>query len=97
MKRVCLITLLLLATGCMSTRVVLSPKWDRSQKPAYTDYFDYYWFGFVGHPTVNLTEVCLDQKPMAFQRARMADDIILSVITLGIYTPVTVRVWCGEP
>lgn len=80
----------------MSTKVALHPKWDPSVKPTYTDYFDYYVFTLVGKNTVNLAQVCMDQKPLGFQRVKLPDDIILSVITLGIYSPVTVKVWCGE-
>jgi hypothetical protein len=88
--------LALFAAGCMSTKVALHPKFDPGAKPSYTDYFDYYWFSLAGKPTVNLAQVCLDQKPLGFQRVKAADDIIISVVTLGIYTPATVKVWCGE-
>lgn len=82
--------------GCMSTRVTLHPSYDYRVKPSYTDYLDSYLFGLIGKGTVNLAQVCLDQKPLAFQRVKAADDIILSILTIGIYTPSTVRVWCGE-
>ena len=80
----------------MSTRLILNEKWNPTAKPSYVDYFDYYWFGFSGQPTVNLQKVCLDQRPHAIQRMKTPEDVVISVFTLGIYSPATVRVWCGE-
>lgn len=85
-----------LLAGCGSTKVALNERWDSSRKPSYVDYFDYYWWGLKGHRTVNLQTVCVDQKPLGFQRLRTAEDITIGVFTLGIYLPATVRVWCGE-
>ncbi len=82
--------------GCMSTRVVLDPKWDSSAKASYEDYFDYYFFGLSGHPSLNLQKVCMDQKTHAFKRFKSPEDAIITWLTLGIYAPATVRVWCGD-
>ena len=85
------------ACGCMSTKVGLSPKWDPAAKPAYEDYLDAYVLGFVGEPpTLNLQQVCVDQKPLGVQRVISAEDAAIRVFTLGIYAPSTVRVWCGD-
>ncbi len=94
--RLMLPALLIVASGCMSTKMVLSPKWDAKSKASYVDYFDYYWLGFSGHPSVALQKVCLDQKPHAVQRIKTFEDGLITFWTFGIYTPVTVRVWCGE-
>jgi hypothetical protein len=81
--------------GCGSVKVVLDQNWSRDQKPSYVDYMDYYWWGLKGKPALNLQAVCLDQKPLAFQRVRTGEDITIGIFTLGIYLPATVRVWCG--
>jgi hypothetical protein len=82
--------------GCMSTRLEFSPKWDPSEKATYEDYFDYYFLGFVGDPVVNVQKICMDQKPYGLKRFKSPEDGFLTAITLGIYAPVTVRVWCGD-
>lgn len=82
--------------GCTTTEVVLNPRWNSYAKPVYTDYFDYYWLGFVGTNSVDLQRVCMDEKPYAIQKVRTFEDIFLASITLGIYTPLTVKVWCGS-
>ncbi len=96
MKLALLATLLLTLSGCMTTRVVFSDKFDPRAKPAYVDYFDYYWLGFRGEREVALQKVCMDQRPHAIVRTKTAEDVLLTYITVGIYSPVTVKIWCGE-
>ena len=86
----------LFLTGCMSTKIIFSERFDASVKPAYTDFFDYYFYGLSGHPTLNLQKICMDQKPYALQRVRSPEDQVITFFTLGIYTPMTVKVWCGD-
>ena len=83
-------------SGCVSTEVVFKGRGAQQTKPSYEDYFDYYLFGFVGHNSVSLQKVCLDQKPYRLQTLRTGEDAIISFYTFGIYTPMTVRIWCGD-
>ena len=85
----------LMVTGCMSTRVALSPKWNRSTPPVYIDYMDYYLLGLVGHPSLDLNKICMDQQPLGLQKIKTVEDSIITAVTLGIYSPLTVKVWCG--
>lgn len=94
MKKVALLIPFLLFTACVN--VPLSPNWNRSEKPAYTDYLDSYFFGLTGEQDVDPARACVDQKPMGYRKVKTFEDIFLSVITLGIYFPTTVKVWCGS-
>ncbi|HMN66934.1 MAG TPA: hypothetical protein PKC28_00185 [Bdellovibrionales bacterium] len=94
MKHLIFAGLALSLAGCMSARVVLSDKYDRTRKPVYVDHFD--WLGLDGDGSVTLSKVCVDQKPHAVQKVKSAEDIALSMLTLGVYSPVSVKVWCGE-
>ncbi len=85
-----------LMLGCMSTTVVFDEKWQSSSKPTYTDYYDQYFIGFSGVSVVHLEKVCMDQKIHAAQKIKTSEDMILTGLTLGIYSPVTVNVWCGD-
>ena len=95
-RRTALLATLALCCGCMSTKIVLNPAWDSSTTPSYTDHFDQYLFGFVGQPQVDLQQVCVDQRPHAVQRIKTTEDGILTLLSIGIYSPVTVNVWCGD-
>jgi hypothetical protein len=84
----------------MSTRVVMDENWSPASRPVYEDYFDYYFWGLGGQSSpynqVTLQKVCMDQKIQAVKRFKNPEDIFLSVVTLGIYSPMTVQVWCGD-
>ena len=96
MRTIFLTLAVALLSGCMSTRVVFSEKWNPRAKPSYVDYLDYYWVGLKGDPVVALQNVCMDQRPQAFQRIKSSEDAIIAIVTLGIYSPATVKIWCGE-
>lgn len=87
---------LLCLSGCMSTTVVFNERWNPKSRPSYVDYFDTYWWGFHGKPEVSLQQVCLDQRPHALRRVRSAEDVAIGAVTLGVYIPLTVTVWCGD-
>lgn len=96
MKTVFNAVLLLALGGCMSTQIILDPQQTRRGTATYEDYFDYYWFGLSGKNSVDTQQVCMDQKPAAIRELKSVDDVLLTWITLGIYAPLTVQVWCGE-
>jgi hypothetical protein len=85
-----------LLSACAPTRLVMDSRWDPSSPPVYVDYHDYYLLGFIGSAEVNLRTVCLDQRPLAVESVRGFDDGLISLYTLGIYSPMTVKVWCGD-
>jgi hypothetical protein len=92
-----LLPVLLLLSGCVSSIVQTDYKLNAKAPPQYEDYFDGYLFGWVGgKEKVDLVRVCMDQKPYGFQKLHSGEDLFFAVITFGIYTPTTVRVWCGE-
>ena len=96
MMRYLLILISLSAMSCASTRVAMHEKFWPGNKPSYEDYFDTYIFGFVGDNELNLSSVCMDQKIYGFHRFHSLTDGILAYITLGMYIPMTVQVWCGD-
>lgn len=83
-----------LLSGCVSTKVALSKDWHHARKPDYEDYFDYYLFGTIGRNNVDIQRACMERRPEGFERTRTVEDGILTYMTLGIYSPLTVRVWC---
>lgn len=91
------LSLTFLLSGCVSSKVILDRKtYDPHRRPDYVDYFDYYFLGFKGDRHVNLRTVCQDQRPLAVETVRTVEDGVITFYTLGIYSPLTVRVWCGD-
>ncbi len=94
--RILLTAAALALCGCMTTKIVFNDKWNPDSSPSYVDYFDYYWLGFRGDPSVSVQKACVDQKPYGLIRTRTIEDGLITAITLGIYVPVTIKIWCGE-
>ena len=96
MKYGLVLLFLALSSGCMSTQIQYDEKWNKRVAPVYVDYFDYYFLGLVGQPTLSLQKICMDQKPYGVRRRKTAEDGLITLVTVGIYSPATVEVWCGE-
>lgn len=91
-----LVLLFTLLAGCQTVRIQFNDKWDKSLPPSYTDYFDYYWWGLRGTNSVSVQKACVDQKPYGLTKARTVEDMAITALTLGVYAPLTVKVWCGD-
>lgn len=97
MKRLAILLPLFFNSACVSTRVVLQPQgFEPYRRPDYVDYFDYYFLGFAGRNDVDLQTACMDQRPLAVEQVRGVEDGLITAMTLGIYAPLTVKVWCGD-
>ncbi len=93
------ITLIICAfffAGCMSSKISFEENFRLYGKPSFEDYFDYYALGFIGQNEIDVQKVCLDQKPRGVQKFHSFEDGLIGFFTLGIYTPITVRVWCKD-
>lgn len=90
-------TALALATvlaGCSTVTIHPkdSPKF--SSAPTYEDSRPFYLGGLVGEERVDVKEVCANQDVKQMQSQQTFTDGLLTVVTLGIYAPHTVKVWC---
>ena len=70
-----------------STATIVSP-------PNYEESESFYFVGLVGERHVNVTEICGDKEVTQMQSQQTFTNGFIGVITLGIYTPHTVKVWC---
>lgn len=65
-------------------------------KPAFQGTVNYYFFGmFPSDPYIAVDPIC-DKQPFrqAYADNTLAQGLI-SIVTLGVYTPRRVRIWCG--
>lgn len=62
--------------------------------PSYTGKRNYYWLGLVGEHHVNVKEICSSKRVLQMQSMRSFSDASYALLSLGIYTPMTVKVWC---
>lgn len=93
-----LLPLLLLATpGCYRYRFELRPEppLENTRLVTHEERVPTYLNGFVGTGRVETARYC--EHPVRTELEVTATDVLLSVITLLIYTPHTLRVTCEQP
>ena len=97
MKQICVLLLilcLLFVASC--SRVTVRPEgiYKTSAQPTYEESKPFFVFKLVGEHHVNVKEICGERDVQQIETVDTFVDRILSMVTIGIYTPRTVRVWC---
>jgi len=67
-----------------------------SSRADYIDSKPFYLGGPIGKHKVDVNEVCEGKEVTQMQTVTTSSDWFFSVITFGIYTPRTAKVWCEE-
>ena len=96
MKKVALLGLALcLSTAACSTvtirdqgkqKLTSEPTWEKSE--------NFFFWGLSGTTHINVDEICNNRVASQMQAERTFVDGLLGLITIGIYSPRTARVWC---
>jgi len=50
--------------------------------------------GLIGDRRINLETVCRSREPVQMQTQSRLSDMTFGLLTLGLYTPHTAKVWC---
>ena len=91
-----LFILILFSTVSCQT-VTVSPKGSShvySTQPDFERSYNFFLFGIVGDHSVNVQKICKNKSVKQMQTQDTFLNGFLGIITLGIYTPRTARVWC---
>jgi hypothetical protein len=90
------LALLWLATpGCYRYRFELRPEPPEARLVTHEERVPTYLNGFVGTGRLETARYC--EQPVRTELEVTATDVLLSVVTLLIYTPHTLRVTCEQP
>ncbi len=94
----CVLAMLLLCCLCACSSVTVRTDDERKTRtsPDYEQRFNYFWWGVKGTNSVNVREVCKGDNVEQMQAINTFSDSFLTLITLGIYSPRTARVWCKQ-
>lgn len=90
------LTTTLFLGGCSTVTVTPSGKAKTSISPTYEESKSFYLFGLIGEQEVDVTKYCQGQEPQQMQTQSTFLDSFLGIITIGIYSPRTLKVWCGK-
>ncbi|MFW2404951.1 MAG: Bor family protein [Gammaproteobacteria bacterium] len=90
------LTAVALLAGCST--VTIKPRTDVavSDVPSYEQTRDFFLWGLVGEERVNVSEVCEGKPAAQMQSQQTFVNGFLGLITLGIYSPHSVKVWCED-
>ena len=93
-KTIIAMTALCLMSACSSVTIRDQGKQKLAGDPTWEKSEPFFFWGLAGTGHVNVDEVCGNRKASQLQTQRTFVDGLLGVITLGIYSPHSARVWC---
>ncbi len=96
MKALITCSIVLMLGACSSVTIQPQKIAKLSDKPTYQDSRPFYLWGLVGEERVDVKEICTDTQAAQMQSQQTFSDGALGLITLGIYSPHTIKVWCEE-
>lgn len=96
MKALITCSIVVMLSACSSVTIQPQKIAKLSDKPTYQDSRPFFMWGLVGEERVNVKKVCGDQTVVQMQSQQTVIDGALGLVTLGIYAPHTVKVWCDE-
>lgn len=96
MKSLIMSVVILGLSACSAVTIQPHPIAKINSKPNYQDSRPFYLWGLVGEQRVNVKKICTGNEVVQMQSQQTFGDGALSLITLGIYSPHTIKVWCAE-
>ncbi|NMO18138.1 hypothetical protein HPC49_50750 [Pyxidicoccus fallax] len=87
--------LLLAMSGCYRYRFEQRPEPSGAQLVTHEERVPTYLNGFIGTGRVDTSRYC--DQPVRTELQVTATDVLLSIVSLLIYTPHTLRVTCEQP
>lgn len=96
MQRTLLIAGLLALCACRTVTVVADGSNNPRRAPDHEQSYGFGLGGVIGETTIDVERICRGSKVTKMQAVSTVGDQLLGVITLGLYTPRTARVWCEE-
>ncbi|MBE0459027.1 Bor family protein [Pseudoalteromonas sp. KG3] len=95
--RIFLTSLLFIVLGGCSAVTIQPQKIAKlTSEPTYQDSRPFFMWGLVGEQRIDVKKVCGDQTVVQMQSQQTFTDGALGLVTLGIYAPHTIKVWCQQ-
>ncbi len=86
----------LLMTACSSVTVRTDGLKETHEPPTFEKRYSYWWWGLRGEYDINVRQVCKGHGIDQIQAVDTISDSLLQLITAGIYSPRTAKIWCKE-
>ncbi len=85
---------LVITTGCQTVTMVKDAKSNTAEDPSWQESQPFFLFGLVGERHIDVVKACNGQTPTMVAAQTTFLDGFLGVITIGIYTPRSLKIWC---
>jgi hypothetical protein len=87
---------LLSLSACSTVTIRDKSEAKMSSEPSYESSESFFLWGLVGEKHIDVQKICGKQTVRQAQSQFTLEDSLLTLITLGIYQPRTVKIWCEE-
>ncbi|MFK8050950.1 MAG: Bor family protein [Halioglobus sp.] len=96
-NRMLVATAILIAVSACSS-VTIRPEGGEkdTSAPSYMDSKPFYFWGIKGEHEVDVNELCEGAEVSQMQTVMTSSDWMFGYLTLFIYSPRTVKIWCEE-
>lgn len=81
-------------TGCSTVTISPTGHAKIKSEPSYEAKQSFFLAGLIGERHVDVQSICQQRPVVQMQTVDTFSDSLLGMVTLGIYTPRTARVWC---
>ncbi len=83
------------ASSCSTVAYVRNPKTRTYSDPVYSSSKEFFFWGLSGpQHDIYVDRICLGKEVDQIATTYTPSDVLLNLITVGIYSPRTVQVWC---
>jgi len=88
--------LFVLSSGCSTVTISQKGTNKIATEPNYEESYPFFFWGLLGESVINVKEVCAGKEPRQMQTQYTALDCLLMVVTIGIYSPRSAKIWCMD-
>lgn len=89
-------TILIAVSACSSVTIRPEGGEKDTSAPSYMDSKPFYFWGIKGEHEVDVNELCEGAEVSQMQTVMTSSDWMFGYLTLFIYSPRTVKIWCEE-
>jgi hypothetical protein len=95
MKKFLKLCLFVLILNSCSSQIILTGKKTASNKPQYDKSQAFFILGVAQSKEIDGEAICKDKGINKIRTVQTALDVVFKVITVGIYTPRTMEIYCN--
>lgn len=91
-----LLAALILVSACSTVTIQPKEVGQVSSKPDYQKSHHFFIMGLFGDKEIDVRKICKNTPVKQMQTVATFKDSAASIVTMGVYTPHTVKVWCDK-